>query len=133
MAPLIINGLLIIFPWLLQIPHNFSVWLFRSFAPHSGWLSLVPSTHIFLFVSLCFFLFSARSPLTFSNLLFIMRQRSRAPCSCPVCTSEDLREEFQALQIDCRRMEERSGARHRELQQENQGIHEILVGLQSQL
>jgi hypothetical protein len=30
-------------------------------------------------------------------------------------------------------MEERSSARHRELQQENQGIHENLADLQSQL
>jgi hypothetical protein len=37
------------------------------------------------------------------------------------------------LRTDCRRIEERSGARHRELQQENQGIHESMAEIQSQL
>jgi hypothetical protein len=35
--------------------------------------------------------------------LTIMWRRSRAPCSCPTCVSEELREQFRSLRVDVRR------------------------------
>lgn len=62
-----------------------------------------------------------------------MWQRSRAPCSCLNCISEELREQFCALRTDVRRAKERTDAHHREFQQENQGIREELTSMQTQL
>jgi hypothetical protein len=42
-----------------------------------------------------------------SNLILChlanMWRRSRAPCSCPTCVSEELREKFRSLRVDVRR------------------------------
>ena len=67
------------------------------------------------------------------NLCTKMWQRSREPCSCPNFISEELREQFWALRIDVRRVEECTDARHWEFQRENQGIREELASLQTQL
>ena len=46
---------------------------------------------------------------------------------------EDMQDQFQGLQIECKRMEDRSNSRHRELQQENRAIRENVAEVQNQM
>jgi hypothetical protein len=44
-----------------------------------------------------------------------------------------MRDQFQGLQVECRRIEDRADSRHRELQQENRIIRENVAEVQNQM
>jgi hypothetical protein len=99
MAPIAFNGLLFKHSWLLRLSLSFFVWFIRSLVLHPGWFfSSVLSVRALLSFSLCLTcLLGACSPSLLPNLHTNMWRRSRAPCSCPNCISEELREQFRAL------------------------------------
>jgi hypothetical protein len=65
--------------------------------------------------------------------LFIMWRRSRAPCSCPSCATEELRDQIWDLRVVVRNSGERMDSRLRELQMENQELRRHNANLQNQL
>jgi hypothetical protein len=99
MAPFSLKGMLFKHSWLLRIFLSFFVWFIRSLVLHSGWFfSSVHFVCALLFFSLCSIcLLGACLPSLLPNLCTNMWRRSRAPCSCPNCISEELREQFRAL------------------------------------
>jgi hypothetical protein len=135
MAPFSLKGMLLKHSWMLQIFLSFFDWFIRLLVLLPGWFfSYVHFVHALLSFSLCsIFFLGACSPSLLLNLHTNMWRRSRVPCSCLNCISKKLREQFRALQTDCRRVEECAYTRHRELQHENQGMCEDLAGLQTQL
>jgi hypothetical protein len=135
LAPFSLKGTSLQHSWLLRLLPNVFAWLFRMLGYQSGWYFLsAHSVCVHRFFSACLTcMLSTCLTYLLLSLCTNMWRRSRAPCSCPNCISEELREQFCALRTDVRRVEERTDARHREFQRENQGIREELASLQTQL